>query len=112
MAQLVQYAFFDPPQVLDCSVTPIPAASSPPLQVIANSGPNDGVGVSFQDTTGTFIGVYVGASGHEELLCIIGNGASKDAWAKILPHMRISIRAMANVAITVGLLQAALVTEW
>jgi hypothetical protein len=114
MSQLITYAFFDPPQVLDSSVTPfnIPASSGLPLQVILNSGTVTGVGMSYNDSTGAMIGVYTGAAGLEKLLFIIGNGKTSIESAKILPGSRISLRAMANVPITVGLLAAALVTEW
>ena len=114
MSQLVAYCFFDPPQILDTSLAPfnIPANSDGFLQVIADTGVNTGTGVSYIDTTGELIGVYVGASGHEKLLCMIGNGQSGDAWAKILPHSRISLRAMLNQAITNGKLGASLFAVW
>ena len=110
MANFLPIAFFDPPQVINATVTPIPAASGTPLQIIADSGINVGVGVQYMDTTGDFIGVYIGKAGHEILACIIGNGVSSQAWASFPPHSRISLRAMANVAITNGALTGCLVT--
>jgi len=106
------FAFFDPPQVLDASVTPIPPASSAPLQVIADSGTQIGVGIIFSDNTGQFIGVYIGAAGFEQLLCIIGNGVTSVApvFSRFPPHTRVSLRAMANHPISEGLMTAALVT--
>lgn len=110
MAFVIPICFFDPPQVIDTEVTPIPASSSQPLQVIADTGINVGVGVNFNDNTGDFIGMYLGAQGQEVLICIIGNGLSGQAWAKIPPHSRISLRSMKNEAITQGLLSAVIVS--
>jgi hypothetical protein len=75
-------AFFDAPAIVNCGVTPIPGSGSSPLQVIADSGFRSGVAIDYIDTTGDFIGVYLGASGLETLLCIIGNGLASRAWAK------------------------------
>jgi len=102
--------FFDPPQVIDCSVTPIPAVSSLPLQVIADTGLNLGVGVNFDDTTGEFIGIYIGAVGKETLVCIIGNGARSQGFGKFPPHSRVSVRNMRNATITNGRLTGQIVT--
>ncbi len=103
---LIPYKFFDPPIVLDCSVTPIPASGSSTLQVIADTGIVTGIGITFHDNTGAMIGVYVGAT----LVTVIGSGVSNVGWCKIPPHSAISLRNMANVAIPSGTLQAALVT--
>lgn len=105
MAYVIPIAFFDPPQVIDTSVTPIPANSSNPLQVIANTGLNIGLGISFNDTTGTLIGVFIGSAGQESLACIIGNGLSGQAWGRIPPYSRVSLRSMSSSSITSGLLQ-------
>ena len=102
------YKFFDPPQVLNAVITSIPASSNPPLQVIADSGIDLGIGVQYTDTTGDFIGVYTGAVGQEVLACIIGNGISSIAWAFIQPRSRISLRSMVNTAITSGSLSGVL----
>lgn len=107
---LIPYQFFDPPVVLDCGVTPIPASSSSPLQVIADTGKITGVAISFSDTTGSAIGVYMGAPGSEQLVCIIGNGVTAYSHAKIYSHSRISLRAMANQAINTGSVSVALLT--
>jgi hypothetical protein len=107
---LIPYCFFDSPQVIDCSVTPIPASGSLPLQVIATTGGlNLGCGIQFADTTGDMIGVYIGASGSEVLACIIGNGVSSQGWAKFPPNSRISLRNMLNTEITLGRLYGVLV---
>lgn len=110
MSFTIPIAFFDPPIVLDTSVTPIPASSQLPLQVIANTGVSTGVGINYNDTTGDFIGVYIGPSGSEQLLCVIGNGLTSQGWAKVPPNSRISLRSMRNTSITSGLLQGVIVS--
>lgn len=109
MSYVIPTAFFDPPIVLDCTVTPIPKTSDLPMQVIADSGIKIAIGVNYQDTTGDFIGVYTGIAGQEQLICIIGNGTAQQAWGRFPAHSRVSLRSMTNQAITAGLLQANLV---
>lgn len=103
-------AFFDPPELLNCTVTPIPAASGNPLQVIADSGFRSAVAIDYIDTTGDFIGVYLGSPGNEKLLCIIGNGQTSRAWAVFPAHSRVSLRSMTNTAITNGTLSGTLMS--
>lgn len=110
MSFVIPLTFFDPPQVIDTSVTPIPASSQLPLQVIVSTGVQVGVGVTYNDTTGEFIGVYIGDIGQEILVCIIGNGLSSQAWGRIPPKSRISLRSMKNESITLGLLSAVVVS--
>lgn len=110
MPIIIPYAFFDAPQVINPAVTPIPAASALPLQIIADSGINYGVGITFIDSTGDFIGVYTGRVGFEQLICIIGNGVSSQSWGTFPPHSRVSLRSMENQAITGGTLTGALFT--
>jgi hypothetical protein len=95
-------AFIDSPEILNCSVTPIPANSGSFLQVIADTGARSAGGIEYIDTTGDFIGVYLGASGFEVLLCIIGNGLAHKVTAFIPPNSRISLRSMTANAITNG----------
>jgi hypothetical protein len=102
MTYLFPVAFIDPPLVLAASVTNIPGSGSLPLQVIANVGPKYGVAIDFIDTTGDYIGVYQGASGHETLVCIIGNGLVSRAFGVITAYQRVSIRSMAAAPITNG----------
>jgi hypothetical protein len=111
MSFAIPFAFFDPPVVIDTQVTPIPASTSAPLQVIADSGVNIGIGISYIDMTNAFIGVYVGIRGHEQLICIIGNGISSIAWGRFPPNSRVCLRAMENLAITNGQLSGSLVTR-
>ena len=103
------YAFFDSPKVIDTGVTPIPKKTDPTLQVIADSGPVYGTGITFSDKTGLPIGVYAGDVGSEVLICIIGDGFAGQAWGNIPAHSRISLRAMGNDAITNGTLIGVLI---
>lgn len=103
-------AFFDSPEIVNASVTPIPGAASPPLQVIANSGTRSAIAVDFIDTTGEFIGVYLGASGQEKLLCVVGNGQSGRSWGVFAAHSRVSLRSMTSSPITNGTLYGVLMS--
>jgi hypothetical protein len=110
MSYVIPIAYFDAPKVIDCSITPIPASASLPLQVIANTGLNLGVGMNYSDSTGDFIGIYIGAAGFETLACIIGNGVASQAWGQFPPNSRVSLRSMKNAVITGGLLTGVVVT--
>lgn len=110
MSYVLPIAYPDPPYIIDTSVTSIPSNSEPPLQVIADTGVQTGVGVSFNDQTGDFIGVYLGNSGREVLFNIIGNGISGIGWGHLPPHSRLSLRSMTNQPITLGLLNVIAVT--
>lgn len=103
-------AFFDPPEIINMSVTPIPGSGNPPLQVIADSGYKSAVAIDYIDTSGDFIGVYLGTIGHEVLLCIIGNGQTSRAWGVLTAHSRVSIRSMTASSITNGTLAATLMS--
>lgn len=110
MSYVIPIAYPDPPYIIDTSVTPIPSNSSLPLQIIESTGFNTGVGVTFNDSTDAFIGVYMGAPSLETLICIIGNGLSGQAWGVIPAESRISIRSMTAAAITNGLLNVVVVS--
>lgn len=103
-------AFFDAPEILDASVTPIPAASSPPLQVISDSGYKSAVAMDYIDTTGDFVGVFLGPIGQERLLCIIGNGLTSRSWGVFPAHARVSLRSMTSSPITSGKLVGTLMS--
>jgi len=103
-------AFIDAPEILNASVTPIPGAGSSPLQVIANSGVRSAVAVDYLDTTGEFIGVYLGSVGQEKLLCIIGNGQTSRAWGVFPADSRVSLRSMTSASITNGTLSLSLMS--
>ncbi len=94
--------FIDAPQVLQAFVTNIPGSGSSPLQVVANSGHRAAYGIQYIDTTGDYIGVYVGASGHERLVAIIGGGQVNETPAVIPALSRVSLRSMTSSAITNG----------
>lgn len=110
MSYVVPIAYPDPPYVVDTSVTPIPAISDDPLQIIADTGVQTGVGVTFNDSTGNFVGVYVGDPDEEQLLCIVGNGLSGLAWGSVKANSRISIRSMTNSPVTFGLISVIVVS--
>lgn len=95
-------AFLDPPQVLTANVTSIPGSGSLPLQVIANLGTRAAYAVDYIDTTGDYIGVYLGPSGSETLRCIIGGGATSRSWVVLAAGSRISLRSMSATPVTNG----------
>jgi hypothetical protein len=110
MSYVIPIAYPDPPFIIDTTVTPIPANSSSPMQIIADTGVQTGVGVTFNDNTGDFIGVYIGLQGYEQLVAIIGNGTSGQGWASIPANSRISLRSMTSNPITQGLLNIVVVS--
>lgn len=103
-------AFFDAPEIINANVTPIPGSGSLPLQVIADSGVRSAVAIDFIDTTGDFIGVYLGLPGAETLLCIIGNGQNSRSWGVFPARSRVSLRSMTASAITNGTLVGTLMS--
>lgn len=111
MSTLTNTTFFDPPIVLDTSVTPIPDITSPPLQVIADSGVYITVAINFSDSTNQFIAVYEGEVGKEVLRAVIGNGVIGQSWCRILPHTRISLGSLTSASITSGRITANLSGE-
>ena len=102
MTAIYPIAFMDAPQILVANVTNIPGSGSAPLQIIANLGLKAAYALDYIDTTGDFIGVYIGAPGFETLLCIIGNGETDRAWAVAHANSRISLRSMTSTPITNG----------
>lgn len=94
--------FIDPPQILAASVTNIPGSGSLPLQVVAESGFKAAAGVQWIDTTGDFIGMYIGIAGSEVLRCIIGGGLVSSTSIVLPAHSRISLRSMTSSPITNG----------
>lgn len=94
--------FIDPPKILDAYVTGIPGSGSSPIQVVAESGFKAAYAIGYVDTTGDFIGVYVGAIGAEVLKCIIGGGLVSTAPVVIPAHSRVSLRSMTAAPITNG----------
>lgn len=96
--------FIDPPSILNTFVTNIPGSGSSPLQVVANSGVKAAFAISYIDTTGDYIGVYVGSPGNEILLTIIGGGQVSVVPAVIAVGSRVSLRSLSASAITTGYL--------
>lgn len=95
-------AFLDPPEVFDCFITPIPGNASAPLQVVADIGSKASYAIDYIDTTGEYIGVYIGAPGQEKLSCIIGGGQNSRAWSVIQSGSRVCFRSMSAAPITQG----------
>ena len=95
-------AFLDPPQVLNTVVTNIPGAMSAPLQVVDDIGFKAAFGIQYTDTTGDYVGVYIGAAGFEVLKTIIGGGQTTLVPVVIPAHSRVSFRSMTSSAITNG----------
>lgn len=95
-------AFFDAPQVLQANVTNIPGAGSSTLQVVADIGRKAPYAIQYADSTGDWIGVYVGAVGEEVLKTIIGNGLTLIVPVVIPAHSRVSLRSMTSSPITNG----------
>lgn len=104
MDNLFPIAFLDPPQVLNASVTAIPGSGSTPLQVVANIGFKAAYAVDYTDTTGDYIGIYIGAAGHEVLATIVGGGFESRAYVVLAAQSRISLRSMTGSPITNGYL--------
>lgn len=94
--------FMDPPRILDAAVTNIPGSASLPVQVVAESGFKAAYAISWIDTTGDYIGLYIGQSGSEILRCIVGGGLVSDISVVIPAHSRVSLRSMTASDITNG----------
>lgn len=99
---LFPIAFMDSPQVLNASVTPIPGSGSAPLQVVADLGFKASYAIDYIDSTGDYVGVYLGAVGQEKLAVIIGGGAVTRAFVVCAAHSRVSLRSITSSAITNG----------
>lgn len=93
--------FIDTTPVLDTSSTNITASGSNPVQVVATLAAAV-KRIRVNDTTGEFIGVYTGAALSEVLQCIIGPGLDGDIDVQMSAGERVSLRNMANSAISTG----------
>lgn len=93
--------WFDSPKVLDCSVTPIPASSASTLEVVASLD-RDTTEIHAIFSISNFVGLYVGPSGHEVLVCIIGGNSPFNICTVIQAGSRISLRNMTNQTISLG----------
>lgn len=99
---LLPVAFMDAPQVLNTNVTPIPGSGSSPLQIVSNLGTRMAYAIDYADSTGDYIGVYVGPAGQEQLVTIIGGGVVSRAFCVIPVYSRISLRSITASPITTG----------
>lgn len=97
-------AFMDAPRVLNASVTPIPGAASLPLEVVHNLGTRAAYAIDYIDSTGDYIGVYLGAANSERLATIIGGGVVTRAWVTLPAGSRISLKSITSSPITNGYL--------
>lgn len=104
MDGLFPVAFMDAPRVLNASVTPIPGAASLPLEIVHNIGVRAVYAIDYIDSTGDYIGVYLGAVGSENLATIIGGGAISRAWIVIPVNSRVSLKSITASSITNGYL--------
>lgn len=102
MSAIYPIAFMDAPQLLITTVTPIPGSGSLPLQVVADLGFKAAYAIDYMDTTGDFIGVFVGPSGSETMVGIIGNGQTERVWTVLPAHSRVSLRSLTTTSITNG----------
>jgi hypothetical protein len=94
--------FIDPPSLLNTYVTNIPGSGGSPLQVVADSGLRAAFAIGFVDTTGDWIGIYLGPVGFETLLTIVGGGQVSCVPAVIPHNSRVSVRSMTATPITNG----------
>jgi hypothetical protein len=101
MWSLFPIYFFDS-LVLNTSSTPIPANSGSFLEVVANSGTRAAYAIQYMDTSGDYIGVYLGSPGNETLLCVIGGGQTSIVPAVVAARTRVSVRSITSTAVTNG----------
>lgn len=87
--------------VLDTSSTSIPASAGNPLELVASLA-SDVHAINIQDTVGAYIGVYTGAALAETLAYVGQPGQDGLIPIDILAGTRISVRNMANVALSIG----------
>lgn len=92
MSSLQVVDYFDTPEVLDASVTVIPANSNPPLQVVASLAKTS-YKLAIADSSQQMIGVYRGLPGQEALECVIGPGLH-EVDVSLHRGARISLRSM------------------
>lgn len=101
-ANLFPIAFLDAPQVINTSVTSIPGSGSSPLQVVADIGHKASHAIDYIDTSGDFVGVFIGGIGQERLISIIGGGTTNRAYVVIAAGSRVSLRSITATPITNG----------
>jgi hypothetical protein len=87
--------------VLDASSTNIPASAALPLEVVASLAAQVHA-IQVQDTVGAYIGVYTGLAAAEVLVYVGNPGLDQVIPLTIPAGTRVSIRNMANVALSAG----------
>lgn len=93
--------FIDTTPVLDTSSSNITASAGNPLAIVSSLAANVKA-IKVNDTTGEFIGVYTGAALSEVLQCVVGPGEDQTIEVKMSSGERVSLRNMANAAISTG----------
>jgi len=83
--------------ILDTSVTNIPGSASSPVQVIASTAAPIKA-LQLLDTTGAFVGVYVGAVSSEVLQLVMGPGSDQTIEHSISAGSRISLKRLDSTA--------------
>lgn len=89
--------------ILDTSVTNIPGSASSPVQVIASTAAEIKA-IQLLDTTGAFVGVYVGGIGSEVLKFVMGPGSDQTIEHNIPAASRVSLKRLdATAAVSSGI---------
>jgi hypothetical protein len=89
--------------ILDTSSTNIPGSASSPVQVIATTAATIKA-LQLLDTTGAFVGVYVGGSGSEVLHLVMGPGSDQTIEHTIASGSRVSLKRLdSTTAISSGI---------
>jgi hypothetical protein len=89
--------------ILDTSSTNIPGSASSPVQVIATTAATIKA-LQLLDTTGAFVGVYVGGSGSEVLQLVMGPGSDQTIEHTIASGSRVSLKRLdSTTAISSGI---------
>lgn len=83
--------------ILDTSSTNIPGSSSSPVQVIASTAAEIKA-IQLLDTTGAFVGVYVGGVGVEVLKFVMGPGSDQTIEHNIPAASRVSLKRLDSTA--------------
>jgi len=83
--------------ILDTSSTNIPGSASSPVEVIASTAAEIKA-IQLLDTTGAFVGVYVGGSGSEVLKFVMGPGSDQTIEHNIPAASRVSLKRLDSTA--------------
>lgn len=83
--------------ILDTSSTNIPGSASSPVQVIASTAAEIKA-IQLLDTTGAFVGVYVGGIGSEVLKFVMGPGSDQTIEHNIPAASRVSLKRLDSTA--------------